>query len=90
MREKTLKEDPSKAIDFLDQYVLEYISEKNQETKAIDKDEIVQQFITLFTAGSDTTSTLAGMCLYNLARYPDSFKKIEDIVKNMNEDLTLE
>lgn len=35
--------------------------------------------MTLIIAGTDTSSNVAGMSLYNLAKYPDVLKKIKRI-----------
>jgi len=46
------------------------LSEENKnypEDEKITIDEIIDQFITFFFAGMDTTGHLTAMCLYNLA-----------------------
>jgi cytochrome P450 len=54
--------------DFLDLYAEEYLRQKNSGT-TINPDErvtfkdIVQQFITFYTAGMDTTGITTGMAL---------------------------
>jgi cytochrome P450 len=67
-REQTGK--PSEKNDFLDIYITALLSEENKnypEEEKITIDEIIDQFITFFFAGMDTTGHLTAMCLYNLA-----------------------
>lgn len=58
---------------FVDLYVAEYLKNENEkdEKKKINLIEVIEQFITLFFAGTDTTATTAGTCLYFLAKYPE-------------------
>ena len=50
----------------------------------------MQQFITLFTAGADTTSTLAGACLYFLAKHPEHYQKLAKVADALPAQLTIE
>ncbi|CAK81416.1 unnamed protein product (macronuclear) [Paramecium tetraurelia] len=73
-RIEQLQENPIQDEDkmvFLDLYVTEYIKQQKQQQQLINVNEILHQFITLFFAGTDTTATTCGTCLYYLAQYPE-------------------
>ncbi|CAD8068225.1 unnamed protein product [Paramecium primaurelia] len=61
---------------FLDLYVTEYLKQQQDKKQEIDIEEIIHQFITLFFAGTDTTATTSGTCLYYLAEYPEMQNEI--------------
>ncbi|CAD8171018.1 unnamed protein product [Paramecium octaurelia] len=69
-------------FDFLDIHLKEFLGSKNES--GITKDEIISQFITLFFAGTDTTSSVAAMSLFYLAQHPDVYdalvKELENVV----------
>ncbi|CAK65177.1 unnamed protein product (macronuclear) [Paramecium tetraurelia] len=66
--------------DFLDVLIKEYLKQKKQGTQKITIDEIIQQFITLFFAGTDTTAVLSYHCLYYMAQYPEMQDEIREEV----------
>ncbi len=47
------------------------------------KDEILAQFITFYSAGTDTTGRLTGMMLYCLAVYPEIQQSLYEEVKSI-------
>jgi cytochrome P450 len=58
---------PFNADDFLDIYVNDYLSKENQTRKdGITREEMIQQSITLFGAGTDTTANLLANAVYYL------------------------
>ncbi|CAD8166782.1 unnamed protein product [Paramecium octaurelia] len=85
-RIEQLKESPVKDQDkmvFLDLYVTEYLKQQTQKEQSIDIEEILHQFITLFFAGTDTTATACGTCLYYLAKYPEIQSEILEEVREV-------
>ncbi|CAD8166780.1 unnamed protein product [Paramecium octaurelia] len=85
-RIEQLKESPVKDQDkmvFLDLYVTEYLKQQTQKEQSIDIEEILHQFITLFFAGTDTTATTSGTCLYYLAKYPEIQSEILEEVREV-------
>ncbi|CAD8174942.1 unnamed protein product [Paramecium octaurelia] len=75
-------EDEDKMV-FLDLYVTEYIREQKKQQQLINIDEILHQFITLFFAGTDTTATTCGTCLYYLAQYPEMQAEILEEIQEV-------
>ena len=79
-RQKELKEGlrenkPHNILDVL-------IDELEASNGKIKLEEIVQQFITFFFAGMDTTGQTVSMCFYYLAKYPEKATKVyEEINK---------
>ncbi|CAK74504.1 unnamed protein product (macronuclear) [Paramecium tetraurelia] len=61
---------------FLDLYVTEYLKQQKENKQDMDAEEILHQFITLFFAGTDTTATTSGTCLYYLAQFPEMQEEI--------------
>jgi len=59
--------------------LLDLLLEKNHELgeESYSTSYIVDQFITFFTAGMDTTAQTAAMAMYYLAAYPDCREKVE-------------
>ena len=56
-------------------------------------DEIIDEFVTFFVAGMDTTSQLVGMTLYHLSRSPkylDDLKKEREATYNKEQNVTAE
>ncbi|CAD8076893.1 unnamed protein product [Paramecium primaurelia] len=68
-------------FDFLDIHLKEFLGEKN--SSGITKDEIISQFITLFFAGTDTTSSVAAMSLFYLAQYPNVYEALVKEIENV-------
>ncbi|CAD8127293.1 unnamed protein product [Paramecium sonneborni] len=66
--------------DFLDVLIKEYLKQKQKGVQKITIDDILQQFITLFFAGTDTTAVLSYHCLYFLALYPEIQQEIREEV----------
>ena len=66
-RIEKLKNEGNIEGDFLSYYLELYTDPGN---KAIEMEEILQQFDSLLVAGSDTGAVLGGMCIYCLAKYP--------------------
>jgi len=59
------------------------------ELRLSDK-EIVDEFITFFVAGMDTTGHLIGMALYNLTQNPECIEKLKtEIAETYDQDSTL-
>ncbi|CAK77008.1 unnamed protein product (macronuclear) [Paramecium tetraurelia] len=94
-RIEQLKDNPVQDQDkmvFLDLYVTEYLKQQAQNEQQIDLEEILHQFITLFFAGTDTTATVCGTCLYYLAKYPEIqseiLEEVNEVIGNadINED----
>ncbi|CAD8207201.1 unnamed protein product [Paramecium pentaurelia] len=70
----------SRETDFLDVLIKEYLKSKQQGSQKITIDEIIQQFTTLFFAGTDTTAVLSYHCLYFLAQNPEIQQEIREEV----------
>ncbi|CAD8099352.1 unnamed protein product [Paramecium sonneborni] len=76
---------------FLDLYVSEYLKQQSQPDRKqeINIEEIIHQFLTLFFAGTDTTATTSGTCLYYLAEYPEMqneiLQEVNEIVGENND-----
>jgi len=45
---------------------------EGEEKGSLPIEEIVDEFISFFLAGMDTTGHLSGIILYNLIRYPEA------------------
>ena len=61
----------------------------DSELRLSDK-EIVDEFITFFIAGMDTTGHLIGMTLYNLTQHPEHVEKLKtEIAETYDKDETL-
>ncbi|CAD8091771.1 unnamed protein product [Paramecium sonneborni] len=85
-RIEQLRENPIQDQDkmvFLDLYVTEYLKQQGQKEQQIDIEEILHQFITLFFAGTDTTATTSGTCLYYLAQYPEIQNEILEEIQQV-------
>ncbi|KAL4510426.1 hypothetical protein ABPG72_020888 [Tetrahymena utriculariae] len=68
-RNEELTKDPSQANkNFLDQYLIEMIQNKNSD---ITYDEIISNFAAIYFAGTDTTGNMVGVALYYLSRFPE-------------------
>ncbi|CAD8068856.1 unnamed protein product [Paramecium primaurelia] len=94
-RIEQLRENPiqdEEKMVFLDLYVTEYLKQQKQKEQQIDIEEILHQFITLFFAGTDTTATTSGTCLYYLAKYPEIQSEILEEVQQVigNNDINEE
>ena len=67
-------------------------TQKSQDIEARFSDEdIVDEFVTFFIAGMDTTGHLVGMTLYNLTQYPqyiDQLKAEREIIYNKEAQIT--
>ncbi|CAD8177801.1 unnamed protein product [Paramecium pentaurelia] len=68
--------------NFLNILVNEYLKIKNKKQQETTLDQIIQEFITLQFAGTDTTAVLLYHCLYFLAYYPQAQ---EEIRREINE-----
>jgi cytochrome P450 len=66
--------------NYLELYI--QTQEEDKESQITD-DEIVEQMITFFVAGIDTSSALIQMILYNLALYPETQFKLEEEINNI-------
>lgn len=79
--------NPSLEIkDFLDLYVDAYLKQNKDSTdpdEKIDIDEIIDQFIGFFFAGTDTTGNLVAICLYMMALYPEVQKKVREEMQSL-------
>ncbi|KAM3147482.1 hypothetical protein pb186bvf_000289 [Paramecium bursaria] len=76
--------------DFLDTLLDEYLKQEKTKNK-IEIDEIIQQFITLYFAGTDTTANLSANCAALFAQYEDAQEEIyQEIKENINGDVTKE
>lgn len=65
--------------NFLDLYLKEILINNNKEIK---DEEIIDNFLSLFIAGTDTTANLAGSSLYYLSLYPEVQDKArEEVMK---------
>lgn len=62
--------------DFLGMLLLSQESDDLQERYS--DEDIIDEFITFFIAGMDTTGHLIGMTLYNLAKNPEYLKELEE------------
>lgn len=87
-RMEQIKKGEDTPKDFMGYYLEQYLSEENQKTKKIDMEEILQQFDSLLSAGSDTTAALATACVYCLAKYPEEYFKLEAIITSLPESPT--
>lgn len=67
-KNELLKVNSQFRYNFLDQYLKEIIQNDNKEIKV---DEIVDNFLSLFFAGTDTTGNMTGSALYYLSLNPD-------------------
>nr|ABY59959.1 cytochrome P450 monooxygenase CYP5005A19 [Tetrahymena thermophila] len=68
-RNEELIKDPSQAKkNFLDQYLIEMIQDKNS---GITYDEIISNFAAIYFAGTDTSGNMVGVALYYLSRFPE-------------------
>ncbi|EAR86793.2 cytochrome P450 family monooxygenase (macronuclear) [Tetrahymena thermophila SB210] len=90
-RNELLKDQSQFKNNFLDQYLKETLINQN---KLITDEEIIENFIGLFFAGTDTTGNMTGVALYYLSLYPEIQQKArEEIQKvlsskcNSNENL---
>jgi len=70
------KAQKQKNHDLLDSLLATQASE-DQENKYSDED-IVNEFVTFFIAGMDTTGHLIGMALFSLTQHPEYFKELEE------------
>lgn len=52
-------------------------TQNNEDIEQRFSEDIVNEFITFFIAGMDTTGHLIGMTLYNLTQYPDYLAKLQ-------------
>ncbi|CAD8205743.1 unnamed protein product [Paramecium pentaurelia] len=76
---------------FLDIYLNELLKQQqdNERNKInIDLENVLQQFLTLFFAGTDTTATMTITCLVYLAKYPDIqnelLQEIQDLIQDQD------
>eukprot|EP00330_Aristerostoma_sp_ATCC50986_P009405 CAMPEP_0114603224 /NCGR_PEP_ID=MMETSP0125-20121206/25657_1 /TAXON_ID=485358 ORGANISM="Aristerostoma sp., Strain ATCC 50986" /NCGR_SAMPLE_ID=MMETSP0125 /ASSEMBLY_ACC=CAM_ASM_000245 /LENGTH=361 /DNA_ID=CAMNT_0001813867 /DNA_START=205 /DNA_END=1291 /DNA_ORIENTATION=- len=91
-RMKNIKENKKKENnrqDLLGIFV-EIAKESNEDPeKCFDTEEILDEFLTFFVAGKDTTSVLITMALYYYAKNPEWGKKLEEEINQLGE-ITLE
>ena len=78
--------EPRRRRDLL-QIILEHrLANNNNVTETLSDDDILDEFITFFRAGKDTTALLISMCLYCVVKYPqwgDKLRKeIDDTLKD--------
>jgi len=84
------RKDGKKYHDLLDS-LLEY--QKTSEGDKLTDQDIVDEFVTFFMAGMDTTGHLATMALYNLTLAPEYLPKLKeerDKIYNTNQVVTAE
>lgn len=55
--------------------------------RKITKEEIIQQLISFYFAGIDTTGHLVAFALYSMAEYPECRKKIVEELKTHIKDM---
>ncbi|KAL4480157.1 hypothetical protein ABPG74_020673 [Tetrahymena malaccensis] len=80
-RKKQLLNDPSLyKYNFLDLYLKEIIINKNQDIK---DENIIDNFLALLFAGTDTTGNMVGTSLFYLSQNPEIQKKARDEVINV-------
>ena len=48
---------------------------KNLENESFDMEDMIDDFITFFIAGQETTANTLSFCILELARNPEVFKK---------------
>ncbi|CAD8159281.1 unnamed protein product [Paramecium pentaurelia] len=70
----------SKSNLFIDVLLQDYIDNYHSKSESQAIDEILQQFITLLFAGTDTTAVLCYHCLYFFALYPEAQQEIREEV----------
>ncbi|CAD8199300.1 unnamed protein product [Paramecium octaurelia] len=72
---------------FLDIYLCELLKQQNEGNKKnIDFEPVLQQFLTLFFAGTDTTATMTVTCLVYLAKYPDAQNELLEEIQALMQD----
>lgn len=64
-----------KNVDILDFYVDAYLNQDENNEK-ITFQEIVDQFMAIYFAGTDTTANWASMAMYALAKHPEFYDKV--------------
>ncbi|EAR86756.2 cytochrome P450 family monooxygenase (macronuclear) [Tetrahymena thermophila SB210] len=84
-RKNQLQNDPTQAKkNFLDQYLYDMITNKQSE---VNNEEIIDNFLGLFFAGTDTTGNMTGVALYYLSRYPDIQKQArEEVIQILSQN----
>ncbi|KAL4467801.1 hypothetical protein ABPG74_013136 [Tetrahymena malaccensis] len=84
-RKNQLLNDSTQAKkNFLDQYLYDMITNKMSE---VTNEEIIDNFLGLFFAGTDTTGNMTGVALYYLSRYPDIQQQArEEVIKILSQN----
>ncbi|CAD8118886.1 unnamed protein product [Paramecium sonneborni] len=77
----------------LDIYLQELLKQEKEGSKIkMDIENVLQQFLTLFFAGTDTTATMCFTCLVYLAKYPDVqnelLEEIKNVIKEEDQDVS--
>lgn len=68
--------------------MLKILKEKNliETEQGLTKDQLIEEFLTLFIAGTDTTSHLMGMMFYYLAINPYIQKRLREELMTLEKD----
>ncbi|KAJ8307248.1 hypothetical protein KUTeg_015332 [Tegillarca granosa] len=80
------REEAVKRGDYIPDDILTLIMKYKEDDPDVDFEDLLDEFVTFFAAGQETTSQLLSFMMFTLGKNPESFKKlqaeIDDIIGN--------